>query len=314
MPYTRAWAWQKALVRRKLAALAAGEEPADELLVLQHTPVYTLGTGSTVDNLRFSADAPPPFGAELHRTERGGEVTYHGPGQLVLYPILNLRYECCHSVKTVMPLPLNPVGMQEPSNGSALVHALFRGCHHQSISITRPSRCDAMQAVCVFIAVSTELHSFVCTGERIPGLTGTWCAGHKVAAQGVRATRWVSYHGVALNVDPDLAHFSAIVPCGIADRPVGSVATLLAAQGPGACCVSPQSAHHAEEAAASTPRAKNAALVYTARGAMLHAFQQVFCVDLVPQDGMTILAPSNRAHAVEALLDDIVLTHGDGAM
>ena len=90
VPYTRAWAWQKALVRRRLAALDAGEEPPDELLVLQHTPVYTLGTGSSAAHLRFDASLPP-FGAQLHRTERGGEVTYHGPGQLVLYPILNLR-------------------------------------------------------------------------------------------------------------------------------------------------------------------------------------------------------------------------------
>jgi lipoyl(octanoyl) transferase len=87
--YTRAWAWQKALVRRRLAALDAGGAPAsDELLLLQHAPVYTLGTGSTPANLRFDPAAPP---FELHRTERGGEATYHGPGQLVMYPILDLK-------------------------------------------------------------------------------------------------------------------------------------------------------------------------------------------------------------------------------
>ena len=84
----RAWDWQKALLRRRLAALDAGLAPPDELLVLQHPPVYTLGTGSTLANLRFDP-ASPPF--ELHRTERGGEATYHGPGQLVLYPILDLK-------------------------------------------------------------------------------------------------------------------------------------------------------------------------------------------------------------------------------
>ena len=92
VPYVRAWDWQKALLRRRLAALDAGLEPPDELLVLQHLPVYTLGTGSTLANLRFDP-ASPPF--ELHRTERGGEATYHGPGQLVLYPILDLKCVTC---------------------------------------------------------------------------------------------------------------------------------------------------------------------------------------------------------------------------
>lgn len=84
----RAWEWQKALVRRRLAALDAGAEAPDELVLLQHPPVYTLGTGSTLANLRFDPAAPP---FELYRTERGGEATYHGPGQLVLYPILDLK-------------------------------------------------------------------------------------------------------------------------------------------------------------------------------------------------------------------------------
>ena len=85
VPYLRALEWQRSLVRRRLSA---GEGAADELLLLQHPPVYTLGTGSSLAHLRFDP-ASPPF--ELHRTERGGEATYHGPGQLVLYPILDLR-------------------------------------------------------------------------------------------------------------------------------------------------------------------------------------------------------------------------------
>ena len=143
-------------------------------------------------------------------------------------------------------------------------------------------------------------------GERIPGLTGTWVDGHKLAAQGVRATRWVTYHGVALNVAPNLAHFGAIVPCGIPDRPVGSVATLLAAQGPGACCL-PSSGQPATGGAASQPprQATSPALMYTARGAMVHAFQRVFDVALV-QPGM------EGGHAdVGALLDSIAATHDE---
>lgn len=141
-------------------------------------------------------------------------------------------------------------------------------------------------------------------GERISGLTGTWVGGHKLAAQGVRATKWVTYHGVALNVAPDLAHFSAIVPCGIPDRPVGSVATLLAAQGPGACCVPSfgQPAAGASDGAAPPRPAASLALMYTARGAMMHAFQRVFDMTLVP--------PQELGHAdVGALLDSIAAEH-----
>jgi lipoate-protein ligase B len=100
-------------------------------------------------------------------------------------------------------------------------------------------------------------------GTRVEGLTGTWCDGHKLAAQGVRATRWVTYHGLALNVAPDLSHFDAIVPCGIADRPVGSVAQRLAAQS-GSCCA-PGDGLHAPPA-----------LMRAARTALLSAFEEVF--------------------------------------
>ena len=105
----RAWDWQKALLRRRLAALDAGLEPPDELLVLQHLPVYTLGTGSTLANLRFDP-ASPPF--ELHRTERGGEATYHGPGQLVLYPILDLKCVTCRAVLSRSRLAADALGFR----------------------------------------------------------------------------------------------------------------------------------------------------------------------------------------------------------
>lgn len=89
VPYAQAWQWQKAYAHRVADSMAGEGEPLSEaLLILQHPATYTLGTASTLDNLKFDP-ANPPF--PLYRTERGGEVTYHGPGQLVLYPILNLR-------------------------------------------------------------------------------------------------------------------------------------------------------------------------------------------------------------------------------
>lgn len=89
VPYAKAWSWQKSIVDERKAQIERNEDLADTLIILQHQPVYTLGTGSSEENLHFDIKNAP---FELYRTERGGEVTYHGPGQLVMYPIVNLRY------------------------------------------------------------------------------------------------------------------------------------------------------------------------------------------------------------------------------
>ncbi|PSR99693.1 Lipoyltransferase-like protein [Actinidia chinensis var. chinensis] len=89
VPYAEAWSWQKSIVKERKTLNEMDQDHSDSLIVLQHNPVYTLGTGSSEDYLNFDLkDAP----YDLYRTERGGEVTYHGPGQLVMYPIINLRY------------------------------------------------------------------------------------------------------------------------------------------------------------------------------------------------------------------------------
>ncbi|KAH0694430.1 hypothetical protein KY285_021527 [Solanum tuberosum] len=89
VPYAKAWSWQKTIVDERKAQIERDEDLADTLIVLQHQPVYTLGTCSSEENILFDVKNAP---FELYRTERGGEVTYHGPGQLVMYPIINLRY------------------------------------------------------------------------------------------------------------------------------------------------------------------------------------------------------------------------------
>ncbi|PIN15835.1 Lipoyltransferase [Handroanthus impetiginosus] len=89
VPYAEAWSWQKAIVKERKELSEKNEDFADTLIVLQHHPVYTLGTGSSEEFLNFDVNNVP---FDLYRTERGGEVTYHGPGQLVVYPIINLRY------------------------------------------------------------------------------------------------------------------------------------------------------------------------------------------------------------------------------
>mmetsp|Transcript_6693 Transcript_6693/g.14582 ORF Transcript_6693/g.14582 Transcript_6693/m.14582 type:complete len:264 (-) Transcript_6693:137-928(-) len=180
VPYTRALSWQRELLASRVQCVREKSRPLpDALLLMQHEPVFTLGTASDLTNLLTS---PPPF--NVVRTERGGEVTYHGPGQLVLYPILDLR------------------SYQQD------VHWYMR----------------ALEEV-----VIRTLGTFGLCGERVPGLTGVWVNGAKVSALGVKISRWVTMHGIAINVCPDMAHWQHIVPCGIADKPVTSLAELLPA-------------------------------------------------------------------------------------
>jgi lipoyl(octanoyl) transferase len=175
IPYETAWAWQRSLVAQRR------QQPdlADVLLLLEHPPIYTLGQGASLDFLKFDPNnAPHP----LVRIERGGEVTHHCPGQIVGYPILNLKYYC-------------------PD-----LHWYLRRLEEVLIRV---------------------LAIYGLTGERIPGMTGVWVAERKVAAIGIKVSRWITMHGFALNVCPDLSGFEQIVPCGIADKPVGSLAQFI---------------------------------------------------------------------------------------
>ncbi len=172
IPYQVALAWQRSQLAKRL------DDPTleDALLLLEHPPVYTLGQGASVDFLKFD---PAAADWELHRVERGGEVTYHCPGQLVGYPILNLR-------------------RYQPD-----LHWYLR----------------QLEAVLI-----QTLAVYGLQGERLPGLTGVWLEGRKVAAIGIKVKRWIAMHGFALNVCPDLSGFERIVPCGIANRKVSSLA------------------------------------------------------------------------------------------
>jgi lipoyl(octanoyl) transferase len=169
VPYGEAWAWQKL----RLEERKRSPELFDLLYLVEHPAVYTLGQAS---DLRFVKFAPGE--CELVRIERGGEVTYHGPGQLVGYPILNL------------------------------VH--YRQDLHWYLRQLEE------------VLIRTVGHLGL-VGERVEGLTGVWVNGVKVAAIGIKVSRWITMHGFALNVCPDMAGFDRIVPCGIADRSVGSL-------------------------------------------------------------------------------------------
>lgn len=171
MPYQEAWAWQ----RSQVAERKADPTLHDVLMLLEHPPVYTLGQGSDEQFLRFDPAQAPD---DLVRIERGGEVTYHCPGQLVGYPILNLTF------------------YQKD------LHWYLRQLEEVLIRV---------------------LESYGLRGDRVPGLTGVWVDDFKVAAIGIKVSRWITMHGFALNVSPDLSGFQHIVPCGIADKPVGSL-------------------------------------------------------------------------------------------
>jgi lipoyl(octanoyl) transferase len=177
--YEHGLALQKDLVERR----RRGEIP-DTLLLLQHPHVITLGVRTRDDRSHIVAtpEVLATRGVTVHETGRGGDVTYHGPGQLVGYPIFDLA----------------------------------------------PDRCDLHRYVRdIEEALIRALAAFGVAAGRVSGLTGVWAGGEKVAAIGVRISRWITSHGFALNVTTELDYFGLIVPCGITDRGVTSLARLL---------------------------------------------------------------------------------------
>jgi len=176
-----------ALQARLVDERRAGAIP-DTLLLLEHPPVITLGvkTRRGPNHIVASDDALASEGVSVHETGRGGDVTYHGPGQLVGYPILDLA----------------------PDRKD--VHIYVR---------------DIEEVLIRTAAI------FGIEAKRVPGLTGVWVGPsgneEKLAAIGIRISRWITSHGFALNVSTNLAHFNLIVPCGIADRQVTSLEKLL---------------------------------------------------------------------------------------
>lgn len=183
--YAEAWEYQRELARRR----ALGEIP-DTILLLEHPPVFTTGRRGPGANLRLPEEA---LGAPLIETDRGGDITFHGPGQLIAYPIVDLR----------------AAGLSVVNYVRALEEAIVR-----------------------------TVATYGVEGHTECGLTGVWVgeegpSAEKIAAIGVRVGKpagasgaWVTTHGLALNVTVDLGWFRRIVPCGIGDRGVASIASL----------------------------------------------------------------------------------------
>jgi lipoyl(octanoyl) transferase len=179
MPYADALAMQRALVEDRRAG-----KVGDLLLLVEHPHVLTLGVRGDGGRSHILAtdEALAARGIDVHETGRGGDITYHGPGQIVGYPIIDLRPDRCD------------------------VHRYVRD----------------LEEVLMRTAAGYGL-----VAERVEGLTGVWVGREKLAAIGVRIGRWITSHGFALNVTTDLDCFTLIVPCGITDRGVTSLARLL---------------------------------------------------------------------------------------
>ncbi len=165
---------------QRMADARRREDMGDALLLVEHPPVVTLGCAGGTEDLRVSSDTLRQLGIEVVPTERGGRVTYHGPGQLVAYPILKLPNDDLHDY-------------------------LWR-----------------LEQVALDVLAEWGI-----AAERIERHPGVWVGHDKIAAVGVAVQDHVTTHGLALNVDPDMAHFALIVPCGLTDRGVTSMRALL---------------------------------------------------------------------------------------
>lgn len=188
LSYASGYAAQEREVDRVLAAREAGRPVVGSLLLLEHDPVITISRrADAASHLLATPAMLQRAGVALAETDRGGDITYHGPGQLVAYPILDLNL-------------------------------LNLGLHDYMRMLEQ--------------VVIDALAVFGVTGRRDPGATGVWVdrpsgPAAKVCAMGVRVRKWVSMHGLAMNVTTNLDHFRLIVPCGLQGRPVTSLSQLL---------------------------------------------------------------------------------------
>ena len=189
--YQEAWDKQEAILKQKVdTKLAERELPieaksvlSNELIFCQHHHVYTLGKSGSLDNLLLNEEDLHKAEATFYKINRGGDITYHGPGQLVAYPIFDLEQ-------------------------------FFTDIHKYLRFLEE--------------AVINTIAHYGIKGGRYEGYTGVWidadkASARKICAMGVRCSRWVTMHGLALNVNTNLAYFKNIVPCGIDDKDVTSM-------------------------------------------------------------------------------------------
>ena len=172
-PYKDVWNLQKKMQLERMNG-----DIGDVLILVEHDPVYTLGKNANPDHLLQSRDRS----IDVYNIERGGDITFHGPGQLVGYPILDL------------------------SNYKKSVSWYMRSLEQLTIDV---------------------LYEFKISANRVEGLTGVWVGDEKIAAQGVRLTKWITMHGFSININTDLSFYDGIIPCGIFNHGVTSMREIL---------------------------------------------------------------------------------------
>jgi lipoyl(octanoyl) transferase len=184
--YKEAWDYQEKLFAEIIAFKLSNRNnlvqvPVPNYLIFcEHPPVYTLGKSGSVDNLLIDENQLNQLGAQFYKINRGGDITHHGPGQLVVYPLLDLE------------------------NFFTDIHLYLRKLEEVVIQL---------------------LQEFKIEAEKSPGFTGVWIDANtekarKICAMGVKCSRWVTMHGIALNVSNELSFFNHIIPCGIEDKSV----------------------------------------------------------------------------------------------
>jgi len=171
--YQESWNFQKEMLKKR-----SNNEINDTLIFVEHEPVFTLGKNANENHILQNY----PENIKTFHVERGGDVTYHGPGQLVGYPIIDLRN------------------------------------YKKSISWYMRS----LEQVIIETLLDFDIQS-----ERKNGLTGVWYKNEKIAALGVRVSKWITMHGFSLNIDPDLNNYNSIIPCGIFEYGVTSMSKIL---------------------------------------------------------------------------------------
>jgi lipoyl(octanoyl) transferase len=235
----------RALCEYKNAQRKAGQENVDYLLLLQHQSVYTVGKGGSLEYLRFSSDPKTKntiADHEVYRVERGGEVTWHGPGQLVAYPILDLNMykKDLHWWVTACICLLNP-----------LIQSRFASSMEESVIKTASS--------------------FGVVGTRSSVNTGVWVGENKLSAVGISATRWITYHGISINVSCDMKYFDNIIPCGIT------------VSGKGVCRLNDLTEKYRSDQSSvvTSPNLRDTNLFVAAQCRYIAAFEEVFQVTCV---------------------------------
>lgn len=177
IPYKNAYALQKEILSEVISS-----RREDTLILCEHPHTFTIGRSGSKDNILADKETLDRFGIRVCETDRGGDITYHGPGQLVVYPILNLAH--------------------------------FKKDIHWYLRVLEQAAIDFLAEFGIF-------------GHTKLGSTGVWVNANKIASIGIGIKRWVTYHGIAININTDLSYFDYIVPCGLQGVKMASAKELL---------------------------------------------------------------------------------------